>query len=76
MPDYMDGTPDWGRMGSGLEKPDRGSGQKVTDQKEGTLNHWGVRLGVIKVCLGLMVPDLQLRRDGGYHVLCLHDYLR
>ena len=31
---------------------------------------------VMKVCLRLIAPDLQLWQDGGYHVLCLHYYLR
>ena len=47
-------------MGLGLDKPDRRSRQKVPDQKEGTPNHPGSRLVVMKVCLRV-VKNLQFK---------------
>ena len=43
-----------GRVGSGLEKLDQKSGQKVTEQKEVTPNCTGVRL----VRMMVMLPEL------------------
>ena len=62
-------------MGSGLDNPDWGSAQKGPEHKEGTLNYTVDRSVVMKVCFILMVTNLQLWQDAGYHVLYLHYYL-
>ena len=50
-----------------MDNLDQRSRQKVLDHIEGTLNHQVSRSVVTKVFLAV-VPDLQSRRDGGYHI--------